>query len=123
MGGDYTVVVTDANNCSDDATTTVVVEPLPVVTPVADFSVCSGVTNNVNVSLTSDQDPNVTYSWTVANVGADITGAAGGTGATITQTLSNSNTTSQTVDYVVTCLLYTSPSPRDATLSRMPSSA
>ena len=26
-------------------------------------------------------------------------------------------------DYVVTCLLYTSPSPRDATLSRMPSSA
>ena len=26
-------------------------------------------------------------------------------------------------DKVVTCLLYTSPSPRDATLSRMPSSA
>ena len=25
--------------------------------------------------------------------------------------------------YVITCLLYTSPSPRDATLSRMPSSA
>ena len=25
--------------------------------------------------------------------------------------------------YVTTCLLYTSPSPRDATLSRMPSSA
>ena len=27
------------------------------------------------------------------------------------------------VDTVITCLLYTSPSPRDATLSRMPSSA
>ena len=27
------------------------------------------------------------------------------------------------VDYIKTCLLYTSPSPRDATLSRMPSSA
>ena len=26
-------------------------------------------------------------------------------------------------DWIVTCLLYTSPSPRDATLSRMPSSA
>ena len=26
-------------------------------------------------------------------------------------------------DNVITCLLYTSPSPRDATLSRMPSSA
>ena len=30
---------------------------------------------------------------------------------------------SQAVDVLVTCLLYTSPSPRDATLSRMPSSA
>ena len=28
-----------------------------------------------------------------------------------------------TADLVVNCLLYTSPSPRDATLSRMPSSA
>ena len=28
-----------------------------------------------------------------------------------------------TIDYTLTCLLYTSPSPRDATLSRMPSSA
>ena len=27
------------------------------------------------------------------------------------------------VDYFISCLLYTSPSPRDATLSRMPSSA
>jgi len=27
------------------------------------------------------------------------------------------------VDEALTCLLYTSPSPRDATLSRMPSSA
>ena len=30
---------------------------------------------------------------------------------------------SQTVNLQYTCLLYTSPSPRDATLSRMPSSA
>ena len=28
-----------------------------------------------------------------------------------------------TVDWVTTCLLYTSPSPRDGLLSRMPSSA
>ena len=28
-----------------------------------------------------------------------------------------------TIGYYITCLLYTSPSPRDATLSRMPSSA
>ena len=29
----------------------------------------------------------------------------------------------QLEDYLIACLLYTSPSPRDATLSRMPSSA
>ena len=29
----------------------------------------------------------------------------------------------ETVALILTCLLYTSPSPRDATLSRMPSSA
>ena len=29
----------------------------------------------------------------------------------------------ETAEEVVACLLYTSPSPRDATLSRMPSSA
>ena len=31
--------------------------------------------------------------------------------------------TAPTIDGVFSCLLYTSPSPRDATLSRMPSSA
>ena len=44
---------------------------------------------------------------------------------------SNLNSANNSVDsliqylspYVLTCLLYTSPSPRDATLSRMPSSA
>ena len=30
---------------------------------------------------------------------------------------------SRALEQAVTCLLYTSPSPRDATLSRMPSSA
>ena len=36
---------------------------------------------------------------------------------------SDSWTFSGNADDVITCLLYTSPSPRDATLSRMPSSA
>ena len=33
------------------------------------------------------------------------------------------NARQQVVDYLDTCLLYTSPSPRDGLLSRMPSSA
>ena len=79
-----------------------VVNALPVVTQVSDFTVCSGSPDNINVGLSSDQDPDVSYSWTVNNVGADTTGGAGGTGSTITQTLSNSGVTTQTIDYVVT---------------------
>ena len=33
------------------------------------------------------------------------------------------NQVDTTTEAIITCLLYTSPSPRDATLSRMPSSA
>ena len=35
----------------------------------------------------------------------------------------NDNTKDLALSYASACLLYTSPSPRDATLSRMPSSA
>ena len=48
------------------------------------------------------------------------------TGALMEKSLLNSNSTKREIypDKVVdSCLLYTSPSPRDATLSRMPSSA
>ena len=38
-------------------------------------------------------------------------------------TLTNANTSGHWYDIIRDCLLYTSPSPRDATLSRMPSSA
>ena len=41
----------------------------------------------------------------------------------ITKTVQLLNTGAGTLDVFGYCLLYTSPSPRDATLSRMPSSA
>ena len=41
----------------------------------------------------------------------------------ITQTTINNNADNRVITGSGTCLLYTSPSPRDATLSRMPSSA
>ena len=47
------------------------------------------------------------------NVGVEAEGAADATAVTATITLGD----------ITICLLYTSPSPRDATLSRMPSSA
>ena len=41
----------------------------------------------------------------------------------LTQTLELTNTALEKVHQTISCLLYTSPSPRDRTRSRMPSSA
>ena len=68
MAGDYTVVITNSFGCSFGGTTDVVVNALPVVTQVSDFTVCSGSPDNINVGLSSDQDPDVSYSWTVNNL-------------------------------------------------------
>ena len=56
---------------------------------------------------------------------APTTGATIDAGSVLTYVLHNGEGSSLglTIDYNNTCLLYTSPSPRDATLSRMPSSA
>ena len=51
-----------------------------------------------------------------------ITGAAQMDGAILVVS-ADSGPMPQTKEHVLLCLLYTSPSPRDATLSRMPSSA
>ena len=52
--------------------------------------------------------------------------AAGATGLTIkyaSQTLRQSKSAAFVLRFMIACLLYTSPSPRDRSLSRMPSSA
>ena len=64
---------------------------------------------------------------TFAPIGAAGGGTAGLSGV-IATTVASSTTRTQigngtTVNQINDCLLYTSPSPRDATLSRMPSSA
>ena len=45
------------------------------------------------------------------------------TSATTSYTLDNSISSTQDIALFINCLLYTSPSPRDGLLSRMPSSA
>jgi hypothetical protein len=71
----------------------------PVITPVSNQTFCSGGT--ASAALTSNQDPTVTYTWTVV-AGSNISGAAAGSGATISQVLTNSGSTAQTVVYTVT---------------------
>ena len=79
--------------------------------------------NNVTVTGNADIDGAITDIAVLAisgtsNIGADITTSG-------TQTYTGAVTLSAAVTLTTSsdCLLYTSPSPRDATLSRMPSSA
>src|SRR4051812_40986669 len=53
----YTIFVTDGNGCTNSATTTVTVNPLPIITASPPVSVCSG--QSVQLSATGG----VTYSW------------------------------------------------------------
>ena len=132
--GMYDVELTATNECGSVTTT----ETITIVTaPVGGFNanVTSGCAP-LTVNFDDDSSDNVTsWSWSFPggtpssstvpnptvtydnagtyNVILEVTNAAGS--STVTET-----------NYVVvntTCLLYTSPSPRDATLSRMPSSA
>ena len=58
-------------------------------------------------------DPFIQVSYKVPGAG----------GETVTETTTISGATSQTMTISCNCLLYTSPSPRDLSTSRMPSSA
>ena len=66
--------------------------------------------------LFSDIPPNKIYKWSEADGLEDFLQPSGYTGTTPRAGEPGSNG-------LLLCLLYTSPSPRDATLSRMPSSA
>ena len=118
--GTYTVFVTNAN-CSTSQT--VVVTP---VQPVCDVTFTAvGEAGMINLTMVTGDIP-YTISWR-GPVDGDAQLTSGSTFAipslpagNYTVFVTNANcSTSQTV----VCLLYTSPSPRDATLSRMPSSA
>ena len=144
--GDYTVLVTNTdNNC--DATSNVVTVaqddqlPTAVITGNDDLD-CNtmSVTLDGSSSTTTGGNAITSYEWTDANgnvVSTDptlsVTNAgdftlniiqSNGCGSDPVSITVDDNTTTVSVEATVSgCLLYTSPSPRDATLSRMPSSA
>ena len=72
------------------------------------------------ITVQEEGSPLSTAATTLNFVGSNVT--ATGTGAVKTITISDSDT-QLTTEQVQDCLLYTSPSPRDRTRSRMPSSA
>ena len=85
--------------------------------------------NSVFVDLRETPFPRREISTLVKNYGEDIVNKKSTTWRSLTETDRQLTTTDLLEAYPtlfkrpIICLLYTSPSPRDATLSRMPSSA
>ncbi|MHC1775287.1 MAG: beta strand repeat-containing protein [Lentimicrobium sp.] len=109
--GLYTLTVTDANTCSAQATTTVVVNALPTPTAASNSPVCEGSTLN----LTGGPNGMTTYAWTGPNGFtsalqnpsiANVTLAADGL-YTLTVTDANTCSSQATTDVVINAL----PSP------------
>ena len=126
------MIVTDSKGCSKTSTVTITNPSSPIVTlNSATNPTCFSQSNgSASVNVTGGVGP-YTYSWSPSggNNSSASNLAAGNyvvtaTDATGCPTSLNVNLTQPTsIALSVTCLLYTSPSPRDRTRSRMPSSA
>ena len=92
--GTYNVTVTDGNNCTVIGSIAVNDDAAPVIDDITSTNSTCGTANGEASVTVSGGDGNYTYEW--------------------------DDTAMQTT---ATCLLYTSPSPRDKRQSRMPSSA
>ena len=85
----------------------------------ADIDAGSDITNTATSAATTPGG------FTPVDAVESISPEAPAPASTLTKVASNDTDVSvgEVITYTYTCLLYTSPSPRDATLSRMPSSA
>src|SRR5690606_9209882 len=84
----YYVTVTDANNCVGTDSVTITVNPVPVVDPIANITVCNGA--NVPASAFTSTPAGATFNWTNSNTTIGL--AASGTGNTPAFTATNTTT-------------------------------
>jgi uncharacterized protein (TIGR02145 family) len=100
QAGIYKAIVTNTNNCQASDTVQLFTTTPPVETnnPLSE-SICSG--SSTNILLTASI-PNATFSWTATGSSGFVSGFSGGTGNTINQVLTNTNTVNETVTYVIT---------------------
>ena len=112
----YTLTVTDANNCVDTDDMTITVNGLPIVNAGLDNSICDEQTLQLSASGAQD------YIWApIANldnpfISNPILSGSSTTMFTVTGTDANGCVNTDDVEITVfplPCLLYTSPSPRD----------
>ena len=111
-GSSQNITFTSAAGC--DSIVTVFVAETQIITTSENYAACSGTTYDYNgtpIAAGSSQD--ITFT------------SATGCDSIVTVFVAETATITTTENYAACsgCLLYTSPSPRDATLSRMPSSA
>jgi hypothetical protein len=117
MAGTYTITVTDANNCSGTASTTVIVNNPPVVTATSNSPVCTGSA----LSLTGGPCSMTTYAWSGPNsfsnatqspaVSASATTAMAGTYSLTVTDANGCSGTASTVVVVNTTPSITSTTP------------
>ncbi len=107
QSGTYNVTVTDNNGCSSTASTTVIVNALPVATANAEGPACEGLT----ISLSANGG--TTYQWTGPNAFSStsqnpiITGATTSNNGTYTVTVTDANGCSSTASTTIT--VYATP--------------
>ena len=111
--GAYDITYTTAGGCVGTETVNVTINPIEDASFMYTDPFCiNGVTDPTPTSITT---PGGTFTNTTGVMFVDAT-----TGEI---DLSTSSAGPHTITYTTACLLYTSPSPRDRTRSRMPSSA
>ncbi len=94
-----TLIVNPGTSCTDTATMSVTVNPLPAMTNGTTATICSGGT--VSIPLTSSLAS--TYSWIASN-NPNTTGesTSAQTGSTLSNTITNNTSSVQTVTYTIT---------------------
>ena len=122
--GVYIVTITDANNCVIQLTGEILeTAELEIELQAIVNITCAGDNNGlIDITVVGGTAP-YTYNWSNGANSEDISNLSPGS---FQVTVSDANGCQGFFGTEITdvaCLLYTSPSPRDATLSRMPSSA
>ena len=136
VGGTYTVTVNDASGCSTTASITIAGKTAININEQVTDLACPNEAGGEIIANASGGTGNYTYNWSTAATGDRINNIQAGTysltvtdseGCQATKNIDIAQPAVINVNPTITpaadCLLYTSPSPRDATLSRMPSSA
>ena len=98
---EYLVTPTSLEGCLGPVSSiiaTVTIHPIPVITNQPTKAIC----NNTNTSIPLTVSTPSTFTWTLGNVSANISGATAGNGTDINQILINSsNSVAGTVEYIV----------------------